>query len=36
MDADQLTSTSCTDPQKQVAVASLSVDQPSCERPTIG
>jgi hypothetical protein len=32
----QLTSTSCTDPQKQLAVASFSVDQPSLERPTMG
>jgi hypothetical protein len=36
INADQLTSTSCTDPQKQVAVASFSVDQPSSERLTIG
>lgn len=32
----RLTSTSCTAPQKQVAVASSSVDQPSLERWTTG
>jgi hypothetical protein len=32
----RLTSTSCTAPQKQVAVASSSVDQPSLERWTMG
>lgn len=34
--AHLLTRISCTDPQKQVAVASFSVDQPSLERLVIG
>jgi hypothetical protein len=35
-DTDRLTRTNCTDPQKQVAVASSSVDQPSLDRLTMG
>jgi hypothetical protein len=33
---EALTNESCTVPQKQVAVASSSVDQPSCATPAIG
>jgi hypothetical protein len=33
---DILTRTNCTFPQKQVAMASVSVDQPSFDKLTIG